>query len=108
MATTKKSTKRSTAKKPAVKRAPAKASTAKVTHHTTKHVQARKTKKEQFMTFRVTHEACYWAVFGAAVILLALWVLSVNVKLNKVYDQIDQMNDNTNTIVVPQHHKNAR
>lgn len=108
MATTKKSTKRSTEKKPAVKRAPAKSSVSKATHHSVKNAQSRSTKKENFMTFRITHEACYWLIFGAAVILLALWVLSVNIKLNNVYDQIDQMNDNTSDIVVPQHYKNVR
>lgn len=108
MATTKKSTKRSTARKPAVKRAPAKSSVSKVTYHPAKNAQSRATKKENFMTFRITHEACYWLIFGAAVILLALWVLSVNIKLNNVYDQIDQMNDNTSDIVVPKHYKNVR
>lgn len=111
MATTKKATKKAPAKKSATKRAPAKSSAAKVTH-TTKSTKAYKaptratkaSKTDQFMSFHMTHESCYWIVFGAAVITLALWVLSVNIKVNHIYDQIDQTNRETSTIAIPQRH----
>ncbi len=103
MATTKKSTKKAPAKKTAVKRAPAKSSASKVTH-VTKSAKTHAPKKDSFMTFRITHEACYWVIFGAAVILLALWVLSVNVRVNALYDQIDQSNSDVNNITIPQKH----
>lgn len=74
---TAKSTKRTT-KKPA--RKPAQRRTARSTH------------KQGFMTLQPTIQTFYWVILGALVIALAFWVLTLSVKIQRIYDQIDEQN----------------
>lgn len=91
MATAKKSS-----KKPAVKRAPAKTSTGtKVTHRVVKEPELRsfrRAKTPAFFTFKITRQTFYWSILCAIVFALGVWILSINVQVNNIYDQIDATN----------------
>ena len=52
----------------------------------------------EFMQARFTEQTVYWLIIGAAVIGLAIWVLSIQVRLNDMYDAIDAQ---TSEVVVP-------
>ncbi len=87
-------------KKPATKKSTA----------TKKPSQARRTSKSsasrtqstsaqsQFMQTRVTEQTIYWLIIGAAVIALAVWVLSLQRQLNDIYDQI-QIDSSSNSYI---------
>lgn len=103
MATVKKSattsgTRKTTTKKSAPKRAPAKAtSTAKATHTSATKATAtpvrsfrpHRTSSEAFFTFRITHQTLYWLILAGIVLLLGIWVTSISIKVQTIYDQID-------------------
>ena len=100
MATTKKPTTKSTATKKsiALKRAPAKpASTTKVRRvakNSPSEVRSFRPARtsEPFFTFRITHQTLYWLILAGLVLALGLWVTDINVKVQKIYDQIDATN----------------
>lgn len=48
----------------------------------------------KFMQARFSEQTVYWLIIGAAVIGLAIWVLSLQVKLDDIYDQIDAQSAN--------------
>ncbi|MEO5949807.1 MAG: hypothetical protein ABIP74_05365 [Candidatus Saccharimonas sp.] len=93
MATAKK-----TAKRPTVKRAPAKSTS--TTRVTTRKATAdelemrsfRRARTEAFFTFRITRQTFYWGIICAAVLALGIWVLSINIQVQSLYDQIDAQN----------------
>lgn len=80
------------AKKPVVKRAPAKSRSAttvkKVTLATPKSFRVSKP-VDPFFTFRITHQTVYWLILSVIVIGLAAWVLSINIRVQEIYDQIE-------------------
>jgi hypothetical protein len=41
------------------------------------------------MQTKFTEQTIYWLIIGVVVIALAAWVLSIQVQLNDMYDQID-------------------
>jgi len=89
-----------TTKKPTVKRAPAKsASTTKVTHRAApKHEEMRsfhRAEPEAFFTFRINRQTLYWTVIGLAVLVIGVWVLSINIQVNDIYDQVDTRSQST-------------
>lgn len=43
-----------------------------------------------FMTVRVTRQTIYWGIISAAVLALGVWVIDINDKVMRIYDQIDQ------------------
>lgn len=80
----------------ATKTAKAKATTKKVAKKqpTIKHVSSKgKASKavtqSQFMEARITDQTIYWMIFGAAAIVFALWLFSLDAKVRDLYDQID-------------------
>ena len=82
------------AKKPAVKRAPAKSRSAtKVKRVSTAPASLRSFRPakpdEPFFTFRITHQTVYWLILAVIVVSLAAWVLSISIKVQNIYDQID-------------------
>ena len=82
------------AKKPAVKRAPAKSRSAtKVKRVSTAPAPVRSFRPakpdEPFFTFRITHQTVYWLILAVIVVSLAAWVLSISIKVQNIYDQID-------------------
>ena len=104
-------TSKSTAKRPATKKAPAKRST---TTRTTKasaqsewelpsggnYKTFKAGKDKNFFSFRITDQTIYWAILCFIVLALGIWVITINDKVQHIYDQIDQ--DNTdNALVVP-------
>lgn len=109
MATTPKKTthkapaKKATTKKPtAVKRAPAKPTAHKTTVRTVKKAAPANRRSmrsfrasrasEPFFTFRVTHQTMYWLILAFIVVGLAVWVLSISIRVQNIYDQIDATN----------------
>lgn len=99
MATAKKSSPKTT--KPAVKRAPAKArATTKVTKKSSaaqskslRSFRPHRTSREAFFTFRVTRQTLYWLILTGIVLLLGIWVMSISIKVQQIYDQIDASNE---------------
>ena len=47
---------------------------------------------EPFFTFRMTHQTFYWAVLAILVLALGIWVVTINDKVQRIYDQIDASN----------------
>ena len=82
------------AKRPAVKRAPAKSQSAtSVKRVSTAPAPVRSFRPakpdEPFFTFRITHQTIYWLILAVIVVSLAAWVLSISIRVQKIYDQID-------------------
>lgn len=42
-----------------------------------------------FFAFRITHQTFYWVVLGALILALGVWVLTLTVKIQQIYDDID-------------------
>lgn len=99
MATAKKTTQKSTTKKTAAKRAPAKASAStKVVHKPApKQAEMKSFKRSKsptpFFTFELTRQTFYWALLSAIVLAMGVWVMSINIEVNKIYDQIDSTSE---------------
>ena len=82
------------AKRPTVKRAPAKSRSAtSVKRVSTAPAPVRSFRPaepdEPFFTFRITHQTVYWLILAVIVVSLAAWVLSISIKVQNIYDQID-------------------
>jgi len=45
-----------------------------------------------FFTFKFTYQTAYWLILCALVLALGIWVIDLNVKVQKIYDQIDMNN----------------
>jgi hypothetical protein len=45
-----------------------------------------------FFTFKFTYQTAYWLILSALVLALGIWVIDLNVKVQKIYDQIDMNN----------------
>lgn len=90
---TKTAAKSSAAKKATtVKRAPAKSHSATSVKRVSKPpVRSFRPAKsdEPFFTFRITHQTLYWLILAVIVVSLAAWVLSISIKVQGIYDQID-------------------
>ncbi|MBP7760686.1 hypothetical protein KA093_02730 [Candidatus Saccharibacteria bacterium] len=96
MATAKKKSVKKAPVKKTVKKSPVKSASrpATVSHQTFK----RSANSTQFMQARFTEQTVYWLIIGAAVIGLAVWVLSIQVRLDDMYDSIDA---SVNQTIVP-------
>lgn len=42
-----------------------------------------------FFEFRVTQQTLYWVIFGAVSIAFALWVYTLDARIQTLYDEID-------------------
>lgn len=51
-----------------------------------------------FFSFSPSIQSVYWIIIGLFVIALALWVMQLNAKVQRIYDQIDQ----NQTLVLPE------
>ena len=47
------------------------------------------TSKQAFFDARFTIQSLYWMIFGAAAILFALWLYTLDAKVRDLYDQVD-------------------
>jgi hypothetical protein len=45
-----------------------------------------------FFTFKFTYQTVYWLILCTLVLALGIWVIDLNVKVQKIYDQIDMNN----------------
>lgn len=95
------------AKKVATKKAPARP----IAKTTVKHVAKPKTPamqsfvpapaSEPFLTFRITNQTLYWLILAALVLALGMWVTSINIKVQNIYDSIDAVNMQTDALSLP-------
>lgn len=99
--------KKTTTEKASVKRAPSKSASRTTVRRVARPKQPevrslRVSKSEEpFMTVRFTEQTFYWVILCAIVLALALWVLSISVKVQEVYDQVDRQNADTDSVVIP-------
>ena len=111
MATAKKTTKKpaakSTAKKTA-KAAPARPASKTTVKRVTKPAKTSEMRSfapappaEPFFTFRISHQTVYWLVLAALFLGLGVWVVNINDKVQRIYDQIDQTNSAINALPDP-------
>lgn len=56
---------------------------------TKKSVSAKSSADTSFMQVKITDQTIYWLIFGAAAIVFALWLYSLDAKVRDLYDQID-------------------
>ncbi len=103
-------TKAAATKKPVVKRAPAKAKPTTKTTRVAAPVAPRsfrrhRTSSEAFFTFRITHQTLYWLVLAVIVLLLGVWVTSISIKVQDIYDQIDATN--ASAAATPERHQSV-
>lgn len=72
------------------KKAPAKAAKPR---KTAKHAAMRSFKRSPettpFMTFKTTHQTVYWLIIGLFVLGIGIWMISLNIKVQKLYDQVE-------------------
>lgn len=100
----KKPVKKAVAKKVAHKRAPV-----AVAHKTTVRTKKAPTMKsfrasrrvEPFMTFRVSNQTAYWLVLAVLVVALGVWVTSISIRVQDIYDQIDTTNSQAYSMPFP-------
>lgn len=48
------------------------------------------TSTRPFFTFQFTEQTVYWLILSVIVLLLGLWVIDINNKVQMIYDEIDQ------------------
>jgi len=60
---------------------------------------------EPFFTFRITHQTFYWLILAVLVVGLAAWVMSISIKVQHIYDQIDATNQAIYTLPAVNEHK---
>ena len=82
-------------KKPTKKSTAAKPSARKTLASQKKAVSFASKSDVKFMQARFSEQTVYWLIIGVAVIALAVWVLSLQVKLDDIYDQIDAQTANS-------------
>ena len=115
MATAKKTTaktssakpKTTTTKKAPVKKAPAKKAVARKTPVSKNHKNSDyesfqlATETEDFMTVRLNMQTIYWIILGIISIAFAWYTMSLTMSINDLYDQIDQIRAQDDSIVIP-------
>lgn len=63
-------------------------------------------KKSTFFTLSPTIETFYWFILGAIVIALTIWVATLNMRIQNIYNQIEQ--NNAQDILLPNSTKNEK
>lgn len=86
--------KKTTVKAATVRKAPAKRATTVRTRVARKANSApyksfKLTPAPKFMSLAVTEQTAYWVVLGIIVLAFGAWVLVVNDRIQRIYDQID-------------------
>lgn len=61
---------------------------------------------EPFFTFRITHQTLYWLILSLIVLALGMWVVNINDKVQRIYDEIDQANAVEQSITLPKNKSN--
>lgn len=52
-----------------------------------------------FMTFRITQQSVYWLILSLLVLALGIWVITLSVKVQDLYDQIETSSSESATIL---------
>ena len=101
-------TKTTTTKKAPAKNAQAKKVVARKTPVSKKQKKAEyesfqlATETEDFMTVRLNRQTVYWLILGVISIAFAWYTMSLTMSINDLYDQIDQIRAQDDSIVIPQ------
>lgn len=74
-----------TKKAPVKKKAPAK----KQSVVTATRLSAPAAAEQSFFEFRITQQTLYWLVLGLVSIIFALWIVTLDSRIQKLYDDID-------------------
>lgn len=95
MATTKK--KSTTKKKPVARKVATTTKTRKVAPKKVQKAPVVGLANEElpFFTFRITTQTVYWSIILILVLALGLWVISVNDKVQHIYDQMEASADSS-------------
>ena len=100
-------TKTTTTKKAPAKNAQAKKAVARKTpvsknHKNTDYESFQlATETEDFMTVRLNMQTIYWIILGIISIAFAWYTMSLTMSINDLYDQIDQIRAQDDSIVIP-------
>lgn len=100
MATAKKATQPAATKAKRGPSKPTKTTTMRVKSIAPKRAAAKTTPSSTFFTFRATHETLYWLVLGVVVVLMGIWVLTLTIRVQNLYDQIE-INSAGDTVQTP-------
>lgn len=46
-----------------------------------------------FVTWKATHQTAYWILIGALVVGLCVWVITLTVRVQNLYDQVQETSD---------------
>lgn len=49
----------------------------------------RRAEDRPFLEFRITEQTLYWLILGVVSIVFALWILTLDARVQKLYDEID-------------------
>ena len=52
-----------------------------------------------FFSFRVTYQTFYWLTLSLLILALGIWVITLNVRVQQLYDQIDLANSDVSETV---------
>ncbi len=90
------------AHKSAVRKAPVKRATTVRTRvarkaHSPQYKSFKLAPGPKFMSTAITDQTIYWAVLGIIVLAFGAWVLVVNDRIQRIYDQIDAQMISINT-----------
>lgn len=110
MATTKQATKKPIAKSSTARKAPAKRATSvrtkKVTQQQSWDLPSggnfksfKVGKVRNFFTVRITDQTIYWSILCFIILALGVWVVTIDDKVQRLYDQIDADNLDSNVAV---------
>ncbi len=107
-------TSKSTSKKSAAKTHTAKAPTKRATTVRSKKAASswelpsggtyktlKRSRNENFFSLRVTDQTIYWAILCFIVLAIGIWVITIDDKVQRLYDQIDAHNASSSAVVVP-------
>lgn len=78
-------------KKATPKKATTKKSTVSKSHKKATSVQSFRLARPQspFFTIAITRQTLYWGIIAVAVLILGLWIIHLQNKVNEIYDAID-------------------
>ena len=52
-----------------------------------------------FFSFRVTYQTFYWLTLSLLILALGIWVITLNMRVQQLYDQIDLANSGVSDTV---------
>jgi hypothetical protein len=52
-----------------------------------------------FMTWKATHQTAYWILIGALVVSLCVWVITLTVRVQNLYDQVQQTTETNDSSI---------